>query len=71
MPIVEVRHSCVEVGPCGGLRGMLQLAYSEGAAPLSVLAAANLAGVELAAKANPKFAKGSQPVLSLPDRYTV
>ena len=53
-----------------GKVSMLQLAYCEGAAPLSVIAAADLAGVELAAKANPKFAKGSQPVLSLPDRYT-
>lgn len=52
------------------VRSMLQLAYCEGGAPLSVLAAADLAGVELAAKPNPKFAKGSQPVLSLPDRYT-
>lgn len=53
------------------MRSMLQLAYCEGAAPMSVIAAADFAGVELAAKANPKFAKGSQPVLSLPDRYTV
>lgn len=48
---------------------VLQLSYCEGAVPLSVLAAASLAGVELAAKVNPKLPKGSQPVLALPNRW--
>ena len=48
---------------------VLQLSYCEGAVPLSVLAAASLAGVELAAKVNPKLPTGSQPVLALPTRW--
>ncbi len=48
---------------------VLQLSYCEGAVPLSVLAAASLAGVEVAAKVNPKLPKGSQPVLALPNRW--
>jgi hypothetical protein len=48
--------------------GTMQLAHSDGAVPLSVLATASLVGVDLAAKVDPKLERGAQPVLTLPQR---
>jgi hypothetical protein len=48
--------------------GTMQLAHSDAAVPLSVLATASLAGMDLAAKVDPKLERGAQPVLTLPQR---
>ena len=42
------------------------LKYWEKAPPLAALAAASLAGIEIDAKADPKFTKDTLPLLTLP-----